>query len=165
MPAGVVIRVRRPPIAITVLLAFLTALFAPVRTSWACPDGTPCVPEQGQGFVCADGQCRSHSSCCEVAKPNACEHEALPGLGASAPAGTVVTAPDHCRFSVDSHPHLTSLLQQARTVLLAFVALPAAPAAPISLCAARPVWRRADTLGYRPPPSFTTGPSRAPPAA
>lgn len=155
----------RPKTAIVVILAFLTAFFAPVRTSWACPDGTACVAGNDGVWVCPGGACRSEASCCVVSRPTACKHGAFPGSGPPDSSGPRVTATDHCSFAVSGKPQLTSLIEQPSKLVFLLVALPEAAAAIPLLRDFAPVWLTVDTLGYRPPPCLSTGPSRAPPTA
>ena len=155
----------RRPIALTLVLAFLPALLAPVQAAWSCPDGTPCVQDSRQGFVCAGDQCADETSSCCVVKTTRCKHGAAPAVSTERSHGSQVQAPDHCRFSVSGPPQLIALAENAR--LLQFtgdVFLPV-PAFRLSLSPAPPVWRSEFTLGYRPPPIVSSGPSRAPPTA
>lgn len=157
--------VPRPRLALLLILAFLATFFAPIRAGWSCPDGTACVAGGGDSFVCVGGQCASEMSCCEVERTVRCKHGALPGSGRpSTQPG--VEVPDHCRFSASVSPPLVAVTGYAGSLLdLTFVALPAFIGVEIAIPAAAPTWRAEHTLGYRPPPVLSTGPSRAPPVA
>ena len=153
----------RRSFALSLLLAFLAALFAPVQGAWACPDGTPCVHDSAQGFVCAENQCSAKLSCCE-AKTTRCKHGAAASPRGSGDGDAVITQPDHCRYSASQAPELTALTQTAKLRWGSVDAIPA-PSLSLQLPAPprAPVWRSEFTLGYRPPPVLTLGPSRAPP--
>jgi len=140
-------------------------VFTPVHAAWACPDGTPCVVKRGHGYVCAGDQCGGTASCCQAARPNHCKHGSLPALQRTGSADLSVTAPDHCRFQVSAAPHPVALAADgARVLRLSPDALPAVAGALCTVAPAAPSWQAEHTLGYRPPPSFPSGPSRAPPA-
>jgi hypothetical protein len=157
--------VQRPRTAILLILALLTALLTPVRTSWSCPDGTACVAERGRGYVCAGNHCAARS-CCAVAKPCVCKHGAFPGLGGPWSTKPGVDTPDHCRFHVSAPPSLTAVLADSGGWHGASVDLALAPIGIELSIPSAPVFLRVEeTLGYRPPPLLRTGPSRAPPSA
>jgi hypothetical protein len=149
-------------IAAIQILAFLLALVTPVRAAWSCPDGTPCVHDDVQGYVCAAGQCAEQASCC-VAKTVRCKHGASPVVEQPVPDVPYMGTPEHCRFSVSAPPQLAAATTQTAGLQLAFDADLSAPAVQLSLSPAQPVWRPEFTLGYRPPPILSLGPSRAPP--
>jgi hypothetical protein len=155
----------RPHLAFLVTLSFLAALFAPVRTSWACPDGTACVAERDGAWVCPGGACQSEASCCQVSRPNACKHGALPGSAPGKAGQPAVSVPDHCSFSVLGVPHPNSLIERASKVLFVQVALITATESFELPAGFAPAWLAVDSLGYRPPPHLSSGPSRAPPSA
>jgi len=158
--------VRPPRIATLLILAFLTMLLAPARMSWACPDGTPCVASTREVFECESGQCATRKSCCEVSLVARCRHGAFPQLDQSRHPDPALQGQDHCRFSVSAAPHVTAVTPAAASIQwLACDVLPASPAFKLAMPAGTPVWRSEFTLGYRPPPIRSTGPSRAPPVA
>jgi hypothetical protein len=158
--------VRRTKIAILLVIVFLLALLAPVQAGWACPDGTPCVADRDHGFACASDQCRSHASCCEVEKPQLCRHGTLPEVSDPVSTRPAIQGPDHCRFSVTAKPDLKAAAEQTGKLISFSVDLLPTPAAvELTVPAASPIWQSEYTLGYRPPPSLSTGPSRAPPVA
>jgi hypothetical protein len=156
---------RRPRLALLLILAFLAALLAPVRVSWSCPDGTTCVAERGERYVCAGGQCRSHASCCIVEQPCVCKHGALPGARPGSKR-LRIEGPDHCRFNVSARVQLRSAAQQVATFLAPDFDL-LAPSPPLSVPRpwGSPVWRDRHGPGFHPPPLLPAGPSRAPPTA
>ena len=155
----------RRPIALTLVLAFVLALVAPVQAAWSCPDGTACVPDSRQSFVCADAKCASEASSCCVVKTTRCRHGAAPPANPERSQDPQIQAPDHCRFSVTVPPQLTALAESARLLQVTGEASLPVPAFQLSLAPAPPVWRSEFTLGYRPPPIVSSGPSRAPPTA
>lgn len=155
----------RRPIALTLVLAFLLALIAPAQTAWSCPDGTPCVHDQHEGFVCAEKKCAAQASSCCVVKTTRCKHGAAPAAQQGRSRGPHLQAPDHCRFSVSTPPQLTAVAAPASVLFVAVDAVLPTPALQLSLSPVQPVWRSEYTLGYRPPPILSSGPSRAPPAA
>ena len=162
---GVLSTVKRPRLALLLVIAFFLALLAPERASWSCPDGTPCVHDRAHGFVCASKQCSGAASCC-VAKTVLCKHGARPGLAPSQSRRAGVETPDTCRYTVTRPPTLTALAQQpAKLLALAPAVLPAVPVLTFSLPPSMPAWLTEYTLGYRPPPLLPLGPSRAPPTA
>ena len=166
--SGFLITVKRPQLALLLVFAFLLAILAPVRESWSCPDGTPCVHDRAHGFVCVSKVCGAGASCC-VARTVLCKHGAWPGLPAlnNLPTGRpAITTPDTCRFRVTAPPTLTALSKQpAKLLVLAPAVLPAAPTHIFSVTPCMPAWLTEYTLGYRPPPLLPLGPSRAPPTA
>ena len=146
------------------ILAFLATLFAPVRFSWACPDGTPCVVDRGHGFVCASDHCSTVPTCCEAKAPPRCDHGAFPTLRQHPTDRLVLEAAEHCRFSISAGADLVALPELGtKSLWLSFDALPPPPAVALSAPARAPSWRAAYTLGYRPPPLPSSGPARAPP--
>ena len=157
---------KRTRLALLLILAFLATFFAPLRASWACPDGTPCVTDRGHGFVCASDHCVTPKSCCEAERPLRCQHGALPAVERPTGSGPALEAPDHCRFSVSAPYHLVAVAEQSTKLLwLSFDLLPAPALIEFMVAAVSPTWQSEYTLGYRPPPSLTLGPSRAPPTA
>jgi hypothetical protein len=157
--------VRRSRLALLLVLTFLVALFAPVRVGWACPDGSPCVAE-GRTYICAGKQCSVRASCCRVDRPNYCKHGAIPGGGGQRSDRPEIQAADRCHFSVSSWTRPVAGSTQRPVLLwLSFDVLPAPAAVELSAPDLTPVWLSVDTLGYRPPPSLLSGPSRAPPIA
>jgi hypothetical protein len=158
-------KARRPQLALLLILALLAALMTPVRVGWSCPDGTPCVAERGERYVCAGGLCRSRASCCLIEKPCVCKHGALPGSQQSSKRPRI-EGPDHCRFSVSAHLKLRGATQQGATLAApSFDLLP--PPAPVSVGPLSCVsgWRHRHGPGFHPPPLLPSGPSRAPPIA
>ena len=145
-------------------LAFLLALAGPAQAGWSCPDGTPCVHDPKHGYVCAEKKCADQASSCCVAKTTRCKHGVAP-----TPANEDhsrrprLHAPDHCRFSISAPPQITAVTPASALLLVLDAALPV-PAPQLSPRRAQPVWRFEFTLGYRPPPIVSSGPSRAPPA-
>lgn len=154
----------RRTLAITLLVTFLLALLAPVRAAWSCPDGTPCVHQHG-GFVCVEKKCAAEASSCCIQKTVRCTHGAGPALEGAPSRRPGFHAPDHCRFRVSARPQLTAVTESASVFWLAAPAVLPAPVLQFSLLPAQPVWRSEVTLGYRPPPLLSQGPSRAPPHA
>lgn len=156
---------KRPQLALFLVIAFLLALTAPVRPSWACPDGTPCVHDRAHGYACAEKQCGAKASCC-IAQTVRCKHGAWPGVAAKPTGPPALAEADHCQFSLTAPPRLTALAEQT-TKFLAFAPalLPADLVVLPVLPPSAPVWRAEQTLGYRPPPLLFLGPSRAPPLA
>lgn len=154
----------RRTIAATLALAFLLAFLAPAHAGWSCPDGTPCVHDRHQGFVCAGEKCAAHAASCCVVKTTRCKHGAAPDSepGAWRPA---LQAPDHCRYHVTAVPKLVAVAEAVRFFPVTADGVSPAPAIQLLLPAFRPVWRSEYTLGYRPPPSLLLGPCRAPPTA
>lgn len=163
---GATINVQRRNLALFLIVALLATFFAPIRSGWACPDGTACVSGEDRGFVCAGGQCATPKSCCQVKRTVRCKHGALPGQSDQERRSSGVESPDHCRFSVSVAPQLVAVTDQGGKLLtVAFDALPVLTAVELVVPAAAPAWRAEYTLGYRPPPILSTGPSRAPPVA
>lgn len=163
--SGCIEPVVRRPIALTLVLALLLALVAPAQAAWSCPDGTPCVHDQQQGYVCAGNKCAAQASSCCVVKTTRCKHGAAPARDGGRSRRSQLQAPDHCRFSVSSPPQLTVVAETAKLLWVGLdVALPSS-AFRLSLSPAQPVWRSEFTLGYRPPPILSSAPSRAPPVA
>ena len=157
---------KRPKTAILLILAFLATFFAPIQASWACPDGTPCVADRGHGYVCASDQCGGMASCCETEHGKRCQHGAIPSLERKGSADPSIQAPDHCQFELSSKQSAKALTASAGTFVgFAFDALPAPLAVELTAPIITPTWLAEYTLGYRPPPSSSTGPSRAPPVA
>lgn len=153
----------RRPLAIAVILAFVLALIAPAQAAWSCPDGTPCVRDGGESYVCAK-QCGSGASCCR-SRAARCKHGATPSLRRLDLVGKAIGTPDHCRFSIYSAPHEKAVTGNAELLgMEADLALTPAVLR-LSLSKPAPSWRSEYTLGYRPPPLVSLGPSRAPPTA
>jgi hypothetical protein len=152
----------RRPLALLLVLAFLAALATPVRASWSCADGSPCVHDQA-GYICPGKKCAVHGSCC-LAKKVLCKHGALPE-GTPRSTRPALEAPDDCRFKVVGRPLLTGVTTQGITVHPAPVAFIGVAIVRLPLPEAIPTWRSEHTLGYRPPPYRLLGPSRAPPPA
>jgi hypothetical protein len=143
--------------------AYLAMLVAPLRTSWACADGTHCVQDRTRQFVCPGGSCSTGASCCKKKHAVACKHGAFPSIQAdSGSAG--VESPDHCRFSISAAPKLVAAAETSDFLLSAGDMLPVAPTTAVPLPDFVPTWRTEYSLGYRPPPHLSTGPSRAPPS-
>ena len=157
--------VKRPLSATILVLALLSTLAQPLRTGWACPDGTACVASHEKRFVCAGNQCATEKSCCVKEHPTACKHGAFPGQDRTPASGSSVQTTDHCRFSISAPTHLTALTTDRATVAVTHVALAVPIFATLVASLPAPVWRSELTLGYRPPPALSTGPSRAPPTA
>jgi hypothetical protein len=156
----------RPKIAILLVIAFVLALAAPVRASWACPDGTVCVRAKNGRYTCARDRCGVGGSCCKITRICECKHGDLPSFGASHPTAPALQTPDHCLFKVAAKPNLPALAQSAGKLLWLSVDILAAPVAvELALPASTLAWQSEYTLGYRTPPLLSTGPSRAPPTA
>jgi hypothetical protein len=152
--------VRRSRGTLFLVLAYLTALVAPLRSGWTCPDGTPC--EAMRQPVCTAHP--AEKSCCEKPKVLTCKHSGGALTPSAEPQGPQVETPDHCRFHVSVPPQLIAMTADGTGVVDHGTALP------VSLYVADD---RASTgagrlpalaLGYRPPPLLESGPSRAPPA-
>ena len=144
------------------LLAFLLALTGPAQAGWSCPDGTPCVHDSSQGYVCAEKKCADQASSCCVAKTTRCKHGGAPTPGEDHSRRSRFQAPDHCRFSISAPTQITAVTPAPALLLVLDAVLPV-PALQLSPTPAQPVWRFEFTLGYRPPPIVSSGPSRAPP--
>lgn len=156
---------KRPLSLTFLLLAYLATLVAPLRTAWACPDGTACVPNEQKRFACAGNQCATEKSCCVREHQTACKHGAFPSSKADEHSGHSVQSPDHCRFTISAPTQLTALTVQSAAPLVAIAALLVPFFRLPEAVYTEPVWRSEQTLGYRPPPILSTGPSRAPPTA
>jgi len=154
----------RSKIALLLVLAFLTALTAPVRTAWACPNGTVCVRGGQGGYTCAGDRCETRS-CCAVKRTCECKHGDLPGLGRR-PSGEHIGLPESCRFSLSAHPDLRAVPTTAVSSLL--IPAPALPVPALPVFAA-PAGARVAYSEYNadcgPPPFCPSAPSRAPPSA
>jgi hypothetical protein len=152
----------RSRLPLVLILACLATLIAPLRTSWACADGTQCVLDEARRFVCPGGACSTGASCCLKKRTVACKHGAFPSAK-DAPTRSGVQSPDHCRFSVASPPNFVGVVETSAPFAPVEAALPVMTGPDLSLPEFTPAWRREYSLGYRPPPHQRSGPSRAPP--
>lgn len=155
---------RRLPIAILLILALVLGPLAPVQAGWACPDGTPCVADQQQGFRCAGGEC-SAPSCCLSKETQRCHHGALPGVAAHSKRSNGIQGTDHCQYTQADRPILSALQDGSRVHLTVTVDLAFTPGGvqiPNGVVSSA-AWIE-DAYGYRPPPLLSTGPARAPPS-
>lgn len=147
------------------ILALFTAPLASARAGWSCPDGTPCVASEKQGFECAGGQCRVQS-CCESPHVRRCNHGVLPGLAGPDAGKSQFQSSEQCRFQQSDQPQLTAVHDASKLLLDAGppVALPPAALQLPEGVTSHLRWL-VDTCGYRPPPLLPAGPSRGPPCA
>ena len=155
---------NRLRVVLLLILALAAAPLAPVRAGWVCPDGTPCVERQDRSYVCPEPE-PAVPSCCKKQEERPCKHGRLPGLSPQEGPGSRLETPGHCRFVGAGRPQLTPAADgRSLTVSIAPAALPATAFQP-SLPAGFLLVAHPETLGYRPPPLPSTGPSRAPPLA
>lgn len=152
----------RSRLPLLLILACLATPIAPLRTGWACADGTECIVDESRRFVCPGGACSTGASCCLKKRTVACKHGAFPSAK-DAPPDTGIELPDHCRFSVSTAPNLVGVVETCPPFVLAAAAMPVTSAPELQLPEIIPAWRSEYSLGYRPPPHQRTGPSRAPP--
>jgi len=156
----------QPNTAILLIMALVATLFAPVRAGWACPDGTPCVSDRGEGYYCTGDRRAIQTSCCRIERSLRCRHGAFPGNERPERSVAEIIGPDRCQFSVSTPPPVVAAAKETGKLLtLSLDSFPAPNSPEVTVPRATPAWQSAYALGYRPPPIPPTGPSRAPPTA